>query len=76
MRRIYAINIEVNWFEEYSALLKGLGIFPRMKGEYKIEIKENAKPYAISVPRAIPILLKYQVKEALHDMQKKESLPH
>ncbi|XP_054257475.1 uncharacterized protein K02A2.6-like [Macrosteles quadrilineatus] len=42
-----------------------------MKGEYKIEMKENAVPYAISTPRVVPIPLKTKVKEQLDDMLEK-----
>ncbi|XP_014261398.1 uncharacterized protein K02A2.6-like [Cimex lectularius] len=68
VKRIYAINTDTDWFQEYTSLFKGLG---NLGGEYKIEIKNNAEPYAISAPRAIPISLKNQVKDALDDMLNK-----
>ncbi|XP_054284365.1 uncharacterized protein K02A2.6-like [Macrosteles quadrilineatus] len=43
----------------------------RQKREYKIEMKENAVPYAISTPRVVPIPLKTKVKEQLDDMLEK-----
>lgn len=68
MKDIYAINTEVNWFEEYPTLFQGL---ENMRGKYKIEIKENVQPYGNLAPRTVHFLLKSQVKEALNDMQKK-----
>lgn len=38
-----------------------------MKGKYKIEMKENAVPYAISKPRAILLPLKAKVKDDFDD---------
>lgn len=67
VKRIYSISTETNWVAEYSSLFQGLG---NMEGEYKIEIKENAEPYAISVPRTVPVPLRDQVKEALEEMQR------
>ncbi|KAG5873138.1 hypothetical protein JTB14_037994 [Gonioctena quinquepunctata] len=63
--RIHAINTDVDWFEENFTLFKGLG---HMEGQYKIEIRENAIPYAIFAPRAVSVTLEAQVKEALDDM--------
>ncbi|CAB0016247.1 unnamed protein product [Nesidiocoris tenuis] len=67
VQRIFHVNVD-NWYSEFPTLFKGLG---SMKGEYIIEMKDNAKPYAISSPRAIPIALKDKVKEALDDMIEK-----
>lgn len=57
-----------DWFSEFPSLFRGLG---NMIGEYKIEMKENAVPYAISAPRAFPLPLKARVKEELDDMLQK-----
>lgn len=68
VQRVYAISSEINWFDKFPKLFKGLG---NMHGEYKIEVKENAIPYAISAPRAVPVPLKGKVKEALKEMEEK-----
>ena len=41
-----------------------------MSGEYHVTLKEGAKPYALSVPRRVPIPLLPQVKQELENMEK------
>ena len=45
--------------ELFPKLFKGLG---KMEGEYKIELKADAKPFSISTPRRIPLPLMSKVK--------------
>ena len=40
-----------------------------MSGEYHVTLKEGAKPYALSVPRRVPIPLLMQVKQELENME-------
>ena len=39
-------------------------------GEYKIQLKEGATPYALYAPRNVPIPLRPKVKEELDQMEK------
>jgi len=50
---------------EFPGIFTGLG---ELKGEYDITLKEDAKPFAIHVPRRIPIPLLPKVKEQLDGM--------
>ena len=51
----------------YPDVFKGLG---KLKGEYKIKLKEDAAPYALSAPRRVAIPLRTKVKEELDRMEK------
>ena len=51
---------------KFPKLFKGLGI---IEGEYNIQLKQNAAPYALATPRRIPLPLKSQVEEELHRME-------
>ncbi|GBM38336.1 hypothetical protein AVEN_158362-2-1, partial [Araneus ventricosus] len=44
---------------EFPKFFTGIG---KIQKPYKIKLKENAKPYAIMVPRRVPILLKMHFK--------------
>ena len=46
----------------HKELFEGLG---ELKRKYKIQIKNEAKPYFIYVPRPVPIHLQTRVKEEL-----------
>ena len=52
---------------KYPNLFRELG---EMSGEYHVTLKEGAKPYALSVPRRVPIPLLPQVKQELENMEK------
>lgn len=52
--------------ERFPKLFKGLG---KMEGEYKIELKADAKPFSISTPHRIPLPLMSKVKEELSRME-------
>ena len=51
--------------EKWPQLFKGLG---EMKDPYTITLKEDAKPFAISVPRKVPLPLYQQTKNELDRM--------
>ena len=51
----------------HKELFEGLG---ELKRKYKIQIKKEAKPYSIYVPRPVPIHLQTRVKEELDKMIK------
>ncbi|XP_054267309.1 uncharacterized protein K02A2.6-like [Macrosteles quadrilineatus] len=54
-----------DWIKNFPDLFSGLG---KMKGSYKIELKNDAKPYAISVPRRIPVPLWEKTKKEIENM--------
>ena len=51
---------------KFPKLFKGLGT---IEGEYNIQLKQNAVPYALATPRRIPVPLKSQVEEELCRME-------
>ena len=58
---------ETNYVQRFPKLFKGLG---RMKQCHTIQLKEGAKPYALSAPRRVAIPLLPKVKEELQRMEK------
>ncbi|XP_042071888.1 uncharacterized protein K02A2.6-like [Haplochromis burtoni] len=52
--------------QQFPTLFSGLG---RMAGEYKIELKADAKPFALSTPRRVPLPLLPKVKRELARME-------
>lgn len=52
--------------EQFPKLFKGLG---KMEGDYKIELRADAKPFSISTPRRVPLPLMSQVKKELSRME-------
>ena len=52
---------------EFPKLFKGLG---SLEGEYRIELKPNATPFALSTPRRVAIPLMWKVKKELEAMEK------
>ncbi|KAI4881647.1 hypothetical protein NFI96_006235, partial [Prochilodus magdalenae] len=52
--------------EQFHKLFKGLG---KMEGDYKIELRADAKPFSISTPRRIPLPFMPQVKKELSRME-------
>ena len=52
---------------EFPKLFKGLG---SLEGEYRIELKQNATPFALSTPRRVAIPLMWKVKKELEAMEK------
>ena len=52
--------------DQHPELFRGLGT---IEGEYNIVLKVDAKPYALSTPRRIPIPLKSSVEQELKRMQ-------
>ena len=53
----------------YPELFTGLGL---MTGEYKIRLKPDSTPYAITTPRRVALLLMPKVKDKLERMQSME----
>ena len=50
----------------FLKLFTGLG---KIEGEYKIELEEDSKPFAIHTPRRVPLPLMDKVKKELQRMQ-------
>ena len=59
-------STSINYREVYPKLYSGLG---RMKESYKIRLRENAIPYAVSAPRRVPLPLQTKVKMELERVQ-------
>ena len=51
--------------DKYTKLFEGLGV---MKDSYRITLKEDAKPFQVSVPRKVPFPLYQKTKEELDRM--------
>ena len=52
--------------DEFPQLFRGLG---KIEGEYKIQLKDGAKPYALTTPRRVPIPLMKAVRKELQRME-------
>ena len=61
-----SINLDKDYREKYPNLFKGLG---KTKWFYNITLDKNAKPYALSTPRKVPIPLLNKVQEELVRME-------
>ncbi|XP_031554849.1 uncharacterized protein LOC116291781 [Actinia tenebrosa] len=68
------VNKNARVFEKYPELFTGLG---RMKDEhsYSISLKEDVKPFAVTVPRKVPLPLykETKTKKELEKIRKQES---
>ena len=53
--------------KRHPNLFRELGV---LSGEYSISLKEGAKPYALTVPRRVPIPLLPRVKQEIESMEK------
>ena len=58
--------IQKTILEHYQSLFTGLGT---LKEEYKIELKPNAKPFALYTPRTVPFPLREKVQKELARME-------
>ncbi|XP_063077523.1 uncharacterized protein K02A2.6-like [Engraulis encrasicolus] len=61
------VESENDMKKQYSEVFTGLGC---LTGEYKIKLKDNVKPFALSLPRRVPLPLHDKVKEELQRMEK------
>ena len=68
VRRIDAIKkTSQSVFEQFPSVFNGLG---KIEGNYTIKLQEDAKPFALTTPRRVPIPLLKPVKEELERMEK------
>ena len=71
IKRVEGINkqsVKDGVMNEFPELFKGLG---KMKTEYTITLQEKARPFAIPVPRRVPIPLYEETKRELERMLNK-----
>ena len=61
-----AVQLRKNLLHEFPKLFGGLG---KLEGEYKIQLKEGAKPYALTTPRCVAIPMQPKVKAELERME-------
>ena len=59
-------TIQKTILEQYPSLFTGLGT---LKGEYKIELKPDAQPFALYTPRNVPFPLREKVQKELARME-------
>ena len=64
--RLDEVHTEGNYREEFPQLFQGLG---HMDGEYRIELKPDARPFSLNTPRRVPLPLLPAVREELERMQ-------
>ena len=68
IQRIGVVNSQsLDPHTEFPELFTGLG---KMEGDYTIQLKEGAKPFALSTPRRVAIPLLGAVKEELQRMER------
>ena len=70
INKIDAINkkdYRTDIVEQYPKLFKGLG---EIEGEYEIKLNENSKPFALTVPRKVPLPLLSKTKQEIDRMLK------
>ena len=59
-------TIQKTILEQYPSLFTGLGT---LRGEYKIELKPDAQPFALYTPRNVPFPLREKVQKELDRME-------
>ena len=67
LARVRAIEKVANPSERFPRLFQGLG---KMRGEYTIQIREGATPFALTTPRRVAIPPLESVKSELENMEK------
>ena len=59
------VNCVSNIMQQYPTLFDGLG---KLEGEYKITLREDAKPFALTEPRKAPLPLLSETKKEIERM--------
>ena len=54
-------------YKKFPQVFDGLG---KLDGEYHFHLRDDARPYVVTTPRRIPLLLMDRVKEELNKMEK------
>ena len=68
LSRVYTTSTkDPEMVQKFPKVFNGLGTIGE---EYTVKLKENATPYALFVPRNVPIPLRQKVKEELDRMEK------
>ena len=68
--RVDATSMETSVFERYPSVFSGLG---NLGDEYEIQLKPDAKPYALHTPRSVPLPLPLRDK-VRKELERMESL--
>ncbi|MCG7878633.1 MAG: RNase H-like domain-containing protein [Candidatus Thiodiazotropha endolucinida] len=66
VKRVYELFTPETVRQKFPKLFQGLG---KLKGQYTITLKDDAKPYALTVPRRVSIPLMSKVKKELDRME-------
>ena len=67
LQLIQKIDTTSNIRDRFAKVFKGLG---NLGEEYKIQLKDDARPYALYTPRNVPLPLRSKVKAELERMEK------
>ncbi len=67
VRRVQTIHSKEDLLQHFPKLFDGLG---KLEGEYKIRLKDDARPYAVTTPRRVAVPLLPKVKAELERMEK------
>ena len=67
LAEIKTVTNASNIMQQYPTLFSGLG---KLEGEYHISLKEDAKPFALTVPRKVPLPLLSETKKEIDRMRK------
>ena len=67
VKRVNVVQTEADVKKRFPKLFQGLG---QLREQYKIVLREDAKPYALTTPRRVAIPLRLKVKAELQRMQK------
>lgn len=71
VKKVNAVNADNVYKEKFPKLFPGLGRLDSL--DCVIKLKPEAKPYAISTPRRVPVPLLSKVKEELPQMEQMQS---
>ena len=66
IRRLDAVNAKTEVTRQFPSVFKGLGT---LGGAYKVQLREDAQPFALHTPRRVPFPLCQKVKEELQRME-------
>ena len=73
LSHVQSVDNSTSIVSQYPSLFTGLGTFSH---EYKINLKPNAQPHALSTPRNIPLALRPKVQAELQRMESLGVISH